>query len=163
MIAPRSEGVGETNHGETPMKRLLIASAALALIGAGSAMAQVTPPMPPTPATTSPPATTPADPAAVAPQASSTSPAPDANQPAAAPAPAASEVAPTPASDATASAAPPAAATASAAAPGAIVGDLAQANPPPAKYPACTSKKQDRCVVMAQVKRHASATARSGA
>jgi len=144
------------------MKRLLIASAALALIGAGSAMAQVTPPMP-VPA--SPPATTPspADPAAVAPQASTTSPAPDASQPAAAPAPAASEVAPTPASDATASTAPPAAATASAAAPGAIVGDLAQANPPPAKYPACTSKKQDRCVVMAQVKRHATAAARSGA
>jgi len=122
------------------MKRLLIASAALALLGAGSAMAQVTPPASSIPAS---PATTTATPPA---------PTADASQPAAMPDPATSQAA-----------MPSAPVGETASTQGAVVGDLAQANPPPAKYPPCTNKKQDRCIVMAQVKRHSSATARSGA
>jgi hypothetical protein len=48
-------------------------------------------------------------------------------------------------------------------APGQIVGDMDQSNPPPSSYPPCTSKKQDRCTVMAQAKRHSKSSARSGA
>jgi len=62
--------------------------------------------------------------------------------------------APSDASTAPASAPATGTAMASNAAPGQVVGDMSQQNPAPAKYPACTSQKQDRCVVTAQLKHH---------
>ncbi len=153
------------------MKRLLIATAAMALIGAGSAMAQVTPPATPSmPATTS--ATPPAD--SATPQlASPSTPTAAASQPATTPDPVASQAAtpspsPAPATETASAAATPQSASAQGAsaqgatATGPVVGDLAQANPPPAQYKPCTSRKQDRCIVMAQAK-HPAASSRSGA
>jgi hypothetical protein len=104
------------------MRRLLIATAALALMGAGTAMAQPTPSA--APAATPPIPDTPAAPAAT---------------------PDATAQAPT----------MPAAGTI-------VVGDMSATNPPPAagSYPPCKHKGQDRCVVTAQLKHHA--TTRSG-
>lgn len=133
------------------MKRLLIASAAFALIGASSAMAQATTPASPAPSSDtsmqSAPATTTPAPGATTPSATPSA--------AATPDPAATAAASTPATST--AAAPTASSTmamAGSTAPGQIVGDMSQQNPPPAKYPPCTSRKEDRCVVTAQLKHH---------
>lgn len=135
------------------MKRLLIASAALAMLGAGAAFAQQTTPAPataaPVPAAATPPATAPTDPTTttpVAPDPAST------NGPATTPAPATSDTTAT-TDSAAAPATPQSTATTMPPSPtGAVVGDMAQANPPPAagSYPVCTKKGQDRCVVASQ-------------
>jgi hypothetical protein len=162
------------------MNRLLVASAALALFGAAPSLAQpVTPPTTPswpsappaTDPTTTPPATmpTPATPSTPSetpsnpmPPTEPGQPAPDTTSPPSAPSiPPSSESAHS--SDINAAATPgeskltetASATTDTSDQAGGMVGDLAQSNPPPAKYPACTSRKQDRCMVMAQVKRHA--------
>ncbi len=110
------------------MKHLLIAGAALTLFTTGAAFAQQTTPAPDTTASAAP------DPAST-------------TGPATTPAPAATtDASATPATpQSTATSMPPSPT-------GAVVGDMAQANPPPAAgaYPVCTKKGQDRCVVASQ-------------
>jgi hypothetical protein len=124
------------------MKRLLIAGAALALMGS-AAYAQQSQPAPDStsPAPTTAPAATPApDTTSAAPDSTTTAPA----------------TTPAPSSDTSTAAAPstaPATPLASGSTP-TMVGDLAQSNPPPADgaYPVCKTKNQDRCTVASQAK-----------
>ncbi len=129
------------------MKRFLIATAALTLMGGGAVYAQSTtqptsPTTSPMPATSTPPAapsdTTPpaATPASPDPSSAPASPAPTTT-------PDTTSAAPMPSTQST----PMASSTTPT-----VVGDLAQTNPPPAdgSYPVCKSRKQDRCVVGSQ-------------